>query len=96
MPDVRWFILARRDRKATALVTVVKRGVNPTVWLLPLLTIWCVKRVIPMPDGMPENVGTCCVGIMNCVFTGCAPIRITTLLFLPGLIKWYGIKTLVK
>ncbi len=29
MPDVRWFILARRDRKATALVTVVKRGSEP-------------------------------------------------------------------
>ena len=51
---------------------------------------------IPMPNGMPENVGSCCAGIMNCVFTGCAPSRITIQLFLPGLIKWYGIKTLVK
>lgn len=73
-----------------------ERVVNPTVWLPPLLTIWRVKRVIPMPDGMPENVGSCCVGIMNCVFTGCAPSRITTQLFLPGLIKWCGIKMPVK
>lgn len=96
MSDARWFILVRRDRKAMALVTIVKRVVNPTVWLPPLLIIWRVKRVIPMPDGMPENVGSCCVGIMNCVFTGCVPSRITTQLFLPGLIKWCGIKMPVK
>ena len=96
MPDVRWFILARRDRKATALVTVVKRESEPNRLIAAFADYLACETGNSMPDGMPENVGTCCVEIMNCVFTGCAPIRITILLFLPGLIKWYGIKTLVK
>ena len=62
MPDVRWFILAV-GIESNGFGDSSERGVNPTVWLLPLLIIWRVKRVIPMPDGMPENVGSCCAGM---------------------------------